>query len=67
MSMQILKVRKLEDRLLFLRNLLTQERVDEKIDHYHRNLLTEEVQELEVALNELPPSGRIDSCEHEYA
>ena len=41
---------KIEDRLKFLRKLLTQPGVDEKLDHFHRHQLIEESQELEVAL-----------------
>lgn len=54
---------KIEDRLKFLRKLLTQPGVDEKLDHYHRHQLLEETQELEVALN-VPV---FEELEHEFA
>ena len=56
--------RKIEDRLFFLRKLLTQPGVDQKIDHYHRQQLTEEVQELEVKMSGEP---RSEELEYDFA
>jgi hypothetical protein len=47
-------MRKIEDRLLFLKSLLTQPNVEQKIDHYHREILTAEAEELEISLKEIP-------------
>jgi hypothetical protein len=40
----MLKMRKLEDRLMFLKRFLTKPGLDERIDHYHRQKLLEEAE-----------------------
>lgn len=64
MSLQMLKMRKLEDRLMFLKRFLTKPGLDERIDHYHRQKLLEEAEELEV---QLKVPVRTEYIENEFA
>jgi len=60
-------MRKIEDRLKFLGVILTQPKVDEKLNHYHRQLLIEEVEHLELELKALPILTDPPVMEDEYA